>query len=126
MGQVDLEELTDSDAAELRALIEEHQSRTGSPVAQRLLEDFNPGRFVKVMPRDYRRVLLEAAEKQAQAPVLGDTPVNGTRVLPAGGTAAVMRQRIVQRPEGPGQPQAERLDVLGAPQAFSEPEGESV
>jgi glutamate synthase (NADPH/NADH) large chain/glutamate synthase (ferredoxin) len=58
-----LEELDDDDAAEVRALVEEHAQRTGSPVAQRLLEDWDAARarFVKVFPADYKRVLAELA-----------------------------------------------------------------
>ena len=36
-----LEELTDDDADEVRALIEEHARRTGSPVARRVLDDWD-------------------------------------------------------------------------------------
>jgi glutamate synthase (NADPH/NADH) large chain/glutamate synthase (ferredoxin) len=58
-----LEELDDDDAAECRALIEEHFARTGSPVARRVLDDWHAarGRFVKVFPADYKRVLAEQA-----------------------------------------------------------------
>jgi glutamate synthase domain-containing protein 2/glutamate synthase domain-containing protein 1/glutamate synthase domain-containing protein 3 len=58
-----LEELSDDDAAEVRALVEEHAERTGSPVAQRVLEDWDAqrSRFVKVFPADYKRVLAELA-----------------------------------------------------------------
>ncbi|MGZ4271732.1 MAG: GltB/FmdC/FwdC-like GXGXG domain-containing protein, partial [Solirubrobacteraceae bacterium] len=57
-----LEELTDDDAEEVRALIEEHARRTQSPVAARVLERFDELRpsFVKVFPTDYKRVLAEA------------------------------------------------------------------
>jgi glutamate synthase domain-containing protein 2/glutamate synthase domain-containing protein 1/glutamate synthase domain-containing protein 3 len=58
-----LEELGEDDAAELRALVEEHLRRTGSPVARRLLDDWEAARsrFVKVFPADYKRVLAEQA-----------------------------------------------------------------
>jgi glutamate synthase (NADPH/NADH) large chain/glutamate synthase (ferredoxin) len=58
-----LEELGDDDAAEVRAMVEEHLQRTGSPVAQRLLDDWDGARsrFVKVYPADYKRVLAELA-----------------------------------------------------------------
>src|SRR5262249_15371368 len=64
-----LEELTEEDAAEARGLIEEHLRRTGSPVAQRVLDDWQEllPRFVKVFPTDYKRVLAEqAAAAQAE------------------------------------------------------------
>ncbi len=63
MGMVDCEAPAPADALELRALIEEHGRRTGSPVAERVLGEWErllaQGAFVKVMPRDYKRVLLE-------------------------------------------------------------------
>ena len=56
---VDLEELDAADDALVRSLVEEHLERTGSVVAERLLEvwDETLPRFVKVMPRDYRAAL---------------------------------------------------------------------
>ena len=62
-ASVSFEELDDVDAAELRALVVEHRERTGSAVAQRLLDDWETSiaRFVKVMPNDLRRVLNEQA-----------------------------------------------------------------
>jgi glutamate synthase domain-containing protein 3 len=65
---VDLEELTDDDALEVQALIREHVARTGSLVARNLLASWDKGardRFVKVMPRDYKRALAEQAERAA-------------------------------------------------------------
>jgi glutamate synthase domain-containing protein 2/glutamate synthase domain-containing protein 1/glutamate synthase domain-containing protein 3 len=58
-----LEELSDDDAAEVRGLVQEHFERTGSTVASGLLEDWDGarGRFVKVFPADYKRVLAEQA-----------------------------------------------------------------
>ena len=48
----------EADAAELRALIEEHAQRTDSPVAARVLAQWEEllaqSAFVKVMPHDYR------------------------------------------------------------------------
>jgi glutamate synthase domain-containing protein 3 len=63
-----LEELTDEDADEARALIEEHLQRTGSPVAKRVLDAWQEllPRFVKVFPTDYKRVLAEQAAASAQ------------------------------------------------------------
>jgi glutamate synthase domain-containing protein 3 len=67
MGMVGLDELDRADAIELRELIEEHGRRTGSPVAARVLADWQGllerGAFVKVMPHDYKRVLRELAEQ---------------------------------------------------------------
>ncbi|MDA0174012.1 glutamate synthase large subunit [Solirubrobacter taibaiensis] len=67
MGLVGFDPIEDSDAIELHNLIEEHAQRTGSPVAQRILDawdDFLP-RFKKVMPHDYKRALKEMAEAEA-------------------------------------------------------------
>jgi glutamate synthase domain-containing protein 2/glutamate synthase domain-containing protein 1/glutamate synthase domain-containing protein 3 len=65
---VGLEGLTDDDAEEVRALLEEHAERTGSPVAAELLESWDADRFVKVVPHDYRRALgLPAARPLARA-----------------------------------------------------------
>jgi glutamate synthase domain-containing protein 3 len=62
-ASVSFEEIYETDAAELRALIVEHRQRTGSAVADRLLADWETSlaHFVKVMPNDYRRVLNEQA-----------------------------------------------------------------
>ncbi|HEV7529639.1 MAG TPA: glutamate synthase large subunit [Solirubrobacteraceae bacterium] len=72
MGLVGLEAPSADDASGLRALIEEHGQRTGSPVAVRVLAQFDElvakGAFVKVMPHDYKRVLGEQAEDQVAVP----------------------------------------------------------
>ena len=49
------------DAARLRIVLERHHLLTGSARARALLEDWDNtlAAFVKVMPRDYRRALLE-------------------------------------------------------------------
>ncbi len=71
MGMVDFEELAPADAIELRAMISEHEQRTDSPVARRVLAEWEQllarGAFVKVMPTDYKRVLAELAEEEEQA-----------------------------------------------------------
>jgi glutamate synthase domain-containing protein 3 len=61
---VELEELTPDDETEVRELISEHAARTGSLVARNILASWDRAareRFVKVMPRDYKRALAEAA-----------------------------------------------------------------
>jgi glutamate synthase (NADPH/NADH) large chain/glutamate synthase (ferredoxin) len=75
MGMIGFEAPSTEDVAELRALIAEHGERTGSPVAARVLEQFEEllarGAFVKVMPHDYKRVLAEqAAEAADEAPAV--------------------------------------------------------
>ncbi|MDX6440120.1 MAG: glutamate synthase large chain [Gaiellaceae bacterium] len=58
---VGLEEVGAADSDELRALVEEHATRTGSDVAVRLLADWATAlpRFVKVLPHDYKRALAD-------------------------------------------------------------------
>ena len=55
------------DAERLRILVERHLLMTGSARARALLEDWDNAlpRFVKVMPRDYRRALLDLKAEQA-------------------------------------------------------------
>jgi glutamate synthase domain-containing protein 3 len=66
---VGFDEITCDEALELRGWIEEHRELTGSPVAERLLADWDAqlARFVKVMPHDYKRALLEAEPEEAVA-----------------------------------------------------------
>ena len=62
MGMVELEAIeTDEEAEQVRALISEHVERTQSSVGQRVLDEWPAmsASFVKVMPEDYKRVLLE-------------------------------------------------------------------
>ena len=64
---VDLEELSEDDDQEVKALISEHVARTGSMVGRNVLASWERGareRFVKVMPRDYRRALEEQAARE--------------------------------------------------------------
>ena len=67
LGMVDLEPLVDTEDVELvKDLLARHVRYTQSPVAARLLVDWERSqpKFVKVMPRDYKRVM--AAIKKAQ------------------------------------------------------------
>jgi glutamate synthase (NADPH/NADH) large chain len=68
---VDLEPVQDiEDVAELKEMIEKHNVYTGSTIAQRILDtwDESLSRFVKIMPRDYKRALSELkAEAAAEA-----------------------------------------------------------
>jgi glutamate synthase domain-containing protein 3 len=69
-GMVDLEPVAaPEDAAELRALVEEHARLTGSERAQRILATWEVqlAKFIKVLPRDYRRALAELAAEAAAA-----------------------------------------------------------
>ncbi|MBG0829588.1 glutamate synthase large subunit [Planomonospora sp. ID67723] len=58
---VEIEALSEDDSEELRKIIETHLAETGSTVAKELLADWDPSRFGKIMPTDYKRV-LKAAE----------------------------------------------------------------
>jgi len=65
-GSVDLEELDEDDRGELRYWIARHAEETESPLANRVLENFEASlvKFVKVFPREYRRVLGMAANER--------------------------------------------------------------
>ena len=72
---VDLDEMTEEqDIAELKRLIEKHRDYTGSNVASAILSDWDNqvSQFIKVMPRDYKRVLQEnkAAAEASPEPVV--------------------------------------------------------
>ena len=55
------------DIDELKAMIEKHANYTGSTVAQKVLDHWSETlpKFVKVLPKDYKRVL--EAEKRVRA-----------------------------------------------------------
>jgi glutamate synthase (NADPH/NADH) large chain len=69
--QVDVEPLTGEDSFFVRSLIERHGVETDSAVAERLLDNWGTEmlEFVKVMPRDYRRILeaTRAAEAEGRS-----------------------------------------------------------
>jgi glutamate synthase domain-containing protein 2/glutamate synthase domain-containing protein 1/glutamate synthase domain-containing protein 3 len=71
-----LEPLDEGDAIEARALVAEHAERTGSPVAQRVLDEWDEllSSFVKIFPTDYKRVLAERAAAEAAASNGGGPP----------------------------------------------------
>ena len=63
---VDLDSVeNDADEAELRQMIENHLAFTNSPVAATVLANWGEslGQFIKVMPKDYKRVLLQQAQQ---------------------------------------------------------------
>ena len=69
-GMVDLDPVeTDDDIAELKTLIENHQKFTGSTVAAEVLSNWDQAvkQFVKVMPTDYKRVLLAGKKNKEEA-----------------------------------------------------------
>jgi glutamate synthase domain-containing protein 3 len=104
MGMVSFDEISQADAIELRAMIEEHLQRTDSPLAQDVLQRFelllDSGAFVKVMPNDYKTVLRELAQEEA-AQALAHASSNGGA-------------------------HAQPLDVLAAARAAPEAEEEAV
>jgi glutamate synthase (NADPH) large chain len=57
------------DTARLRILLERHHLFTGSARARELLEDWDNtlASFVKIVPTDYRRALLELQAEQLAA-----------------------------------------------------------
>ncbi|PCG96316.1 Glutamate synthase, central-N [Penicillium occitanis (nom. inval.)] len=70
MEMVEVSGLEDpAEIAFVRGLIEDHHHYTGSELAARILLDFNRAlpRFVKVLPTDYKRVMLEEAAKAEAA-----------------------------------------------------------
>jgi glutamate synthase (NADPH/NADH) large chain/glutamate synthase (ferredoxin) len=58
---VDLEAVHDDDVPELEGLVTEHLARTGSAVAAALLDRWPRalGEFVRVIPREYKRALID-------------------------------------------------------------------
>lgn len=62
---VDLDECDINDKNDLFTMIQKHYDNTGSTVAKFILEDFDNQlkHFVKVFPRDYKKVLIERGQK---------------------------------------------------------------
>eukprot|EP00586_Coscinodiscus_wailesii_P002117 CAMPEP_0172483462 /NCGR_PEP_ID=MMETSP1066-20121228/10479_1 /TAXON_ID=671091 /ORGANISM="Coscinodiscus wailesii, Strain CCMP2513" /LENGTH=1606 /DNA_ID=CAMNT_0013247359 /DNA_START=221 /DNA_END=5041 /DNA_ORIENTATION=- len=70
MGLFGLETIDDDDEkATVRGYIQEHVDYTGSTVGQAMLDNWDEsvGKFVKVMPHDYKRVLAERAAAEEAA-----------------------------------------------------------
>jgi glutamate synthase (NADPH/NADH) large chain/glutamate synthase (ferredoxin) len=108
-GMVGLEAPGEADAIELRAIVQEHLQRTASPVAARVLADWDAllerGAFVKVMPHDYKRVLRELAEAQARAASVHAAGNGGMRITRTSNAA-------------------DASEMLGDPDPIGEPEEE--
>ena len=69
-NMVELEDLSnDADAAECLELIQKHVRYTQSSVGKSIVDDWEANRktFVKVMPIEYKRALLEQQDQQADA-----------------------------------------------------------
>jgi glutamate synthase (ferredoxin) len=60
-GMVDLDRLEPADDTILKRIITKHFDETGSTVARQLLDSWSEasGKFIKVFPREYKRVLAE-------------------------------------------------------------------
>jgi len=65
---VSLTALDDADRDDVQRMVARHAEETGSPVAAALLDDWEAaiGRFRKVMPNDYQRVLDATAKAEAE------------------------------------------------------------
>jgi glutamate synthase (NADPH/NADH) large chain len=68
-GRVHFNHLNKADEAVLRSKIEKHLRFTGSTRAKHILDNWKTylPKFVKVMPTEYRRALLEIAAQQKEA-----------------------------------------------------------
>jgi glutamate synthase domain-containing protein 3 len=67
MGMVDLDPLTDEDWQIVQEMIVRHVSFTESAYAAMILDTLAQQPFVKVMPRDYKRVLLAEAKARSES-----------------------------------------------------------
>lgn len=66
MGLVDLEDVVENeDVLTLRSMIQQHHRNTGSAFAKEVLNNFDDllSKFIKVYPRDYKRVVQEQKAK---------------------------------------------------------------
>ena len=61
LEMIDLDDVTEEDAIELKIMIQKHYDYTSSTVAKFILDDFDNQvqHFVKVFPKDYKKVLLK-------------------------------------------------------------------
>ncbi len=64
-GEVQVDHLSSAEESQLRGLIARHHHYTGSERAREILDDWSGFRakFVKVMPTEYRRVLMDTAAR---------------------------------------------------------------
>jgi glutamate synthase (NADPH/NADH) large chain len=62
------------DAERLKILLQRHQLHTGSAQAKALLDDWSNAlsKFVKVMPRDYRRALQQLEAERLAAGIAAE------------------------------------------------------
>ena len=79
-GMVDLEALDDDDAELVRRLVRRHVDHTASACGQAVLDQWDTAQpaFVKVVPRDYKRVLMAEAKARAESREPGFAELVGT------------------------------------------------
>jgi glutamate synthase domain-containing protein 3 len=81
LEMVDLDPIVDEDVKLMLHMIRKHVDYTGSPVGKRILDnwdDYLP-KFIKVMPRDYKRVIGERMKREAEK-VKAQSPLAGAGV----------------------------------------------
>jgi len=66
---VDLKQLSENSIVQLRDMLEKHFQYTGSTVAQTILDHWEKSleKFVRVMPREYARILRERQHEEVEA-----------------------------------------------------------
>ena len=66
MEMVEFETLEEDDLTKLKRLIKNHSMYTNSPLAKRILEDWENQQkhFIKVMPTEYKKALLRIAKEK--------------------------------------------------------------
>src|SRR3954449_11361394 len=125
-----LEPLDEGDAIEVRDLIDEHVRRTGSPVGRRVLDQWDAllGKFVKVFPADYKRVLAELAQAEAETAGHGPAVSQNDHPHSTGGEGFVTTEGELDEPVAPA-PAADTGASGDAPRdgrIFPEPSAEEV
>ncbi|HEY4377383.1 MAG TPA: hypothetical protein VGM93_09500, partial [Acidimicrobiales bacterium] len=78
---VDLEPLDELDKTSLVGIIFSHRDETGSDVAARILSDwqYSVHQFTKVMPRDYKRVLLAIRDAEERGADIDEAIMDAAR-----------------------------------------------
>ncbi len=68
MGMVDLKPLHEESVPELQRMLRKHLKYTQSPIAKHILDHWEDSlrKFVRVMPRDYARVLVSFKERERE------------------------------------------------------------
>ncbi len=115
MGLVELEALSSEDAALVAGLLEEHAELTGSQRARELLGAWEQtlGRFVKVVPVEYRRVLEARGPARASRTAVKasphPSPITIHRRPSSGQGHGLSRTRAHGRAQAPGRRARARL-----------------